>query len=402
MKSLLFGNSRDNLPTIARHAWAWTRTLVSYSGDATFLVSAPGTFSNLWFKTSLPAGVGAGWTFTIRKNLVNTSLACAISGDTQQSAQDAVNSVTITQADIDAGNNAIGLRIDVAGVPVTTATAAWGLQFEGTSAKQSIMGRGGATLSTTLTQYLDLNNNALYDSAYEINTQLIMPCAGTFKNLCGKLSVAPGTGATRTLTVRKNGVDTAVTMTFSDTEVYKTSGATSVAVSAGDLISIQSTMSVSPAPVAGSFWGGITFEADTDGDFILPLGGVYTAPSPTVTSYAPVYASVVTWDTTSFVPAQQVAAQAFTAKAMYAILSGVPNGNYDLILYKNGLPTNLKVNIADPATTGNYAENVAIAAGDLLNYTAVPYDTPSGRGVAMSVCGTMITASGLKQMGGML
>jgi hypothetical protein len=76
----------------------------------------------------------------------------------------------------------------------------------------------------------------------ESNRQIPMPTAGTLKNLYVRnTTVQPVTG-TFVITLRKNGVSTAITVTFSNADganVTKSDTTNSVSVVAGDLISLQ-------------------------------------------------------------------------------------------------------------------------------------------------------------------
>ncbi len=55
------------------------------------------------------------------------------------------------------------------------------------------------------------------------------------------LTVAPGTGHSATVTIRKNGVSTPLSCTVSETSTTCADTADTVAFSAGDLLSIQYT-----------------------------------------------------------------------------------------------------------------------------------------------------------------
>src|SRR6266853_3709972 len=60
------------------------------------------------------------------------------------------------------------------------------------------------------------------------------PVVGTFRNWVISTDVAPGVGKTCTYTVRKNGVDTALTVTLSGTQTTGSDLTHSVSVALGD------------------------------------------------------------------------------------------------------------------------------------------------------------------------
>ena len=80
--------------------------------------------------------------------------------------------------------------------------------------------------------------------------------AGTIKNLRVALDSAPAAGNTCIVTVRKNGVDTALTVTIGDTETIDADTSNTVSFSAGDKLSI----SVALSATSGSRYVGITVE----------------------------------------------------------------------------------------------------------------------------------------------
>jgi hypothetical protein len=88
--------------------------------------------------------------------------------------------------------------------------------------------------------------------ATEANAQIAISRTGTIRNLGAKASAAVGGGATVTVTVRKNGADTAQTLTLANadgTGWKQTTGAT-ISVVAGDLITISVATDNAGAPAA--------------------------------------------------------------------------------------------------------------------------------------------------------
>ena len=73
------------------------------------------------------------------------------------------------------------------------------------------------------------------------------------------LKTAPGGAATRTLTIRKNGVATALTVTLTGAETTKTDAVNTVTYNQFDLLSLLQTQSVGPSPAASSGISSIQF-----------------------------------------------------------------------------------------------------------------------------------------------
>ncbi|HVF60960.1 MAG TPA: collagen-like protein [Thermoanaerobaculia bacterium] len=77
-------------------------------------------------------------------------------------------------------------------------------------------------------------------SATQDNANVPLP-SGTASNLVVNLTVAPGSGGSATITIRRNGVNTALTCTVSDSLRTCANTASSVTFSDGDLLSILYT-----------------------------------------------------------------------------------------------------------------------------------------------------------------
>jgi hypothetical protein len=69
-----------------------------------------------------------------------------------------------------------------------------------------------------------------------------MPCAGTLKNFYVRNRTTQSTGGSLVFTVRKNGADTSITVTFVNADgalVTKSDTTNTVSVAAGDLITVK-------------------------------------------------------------------------------------------------------------------------------------------------------------------
>jgi hypothetical protein len=69
---------------------------------------------------------------------------------------------------------------------------------------------------------------------------------GVLRNFTLSIDVAPGTGEARTFTVRLNGADTAVALTFSDSETTKRYSGADLEIADGDFLSLRGTFTGSP------------------------------------------------------------------------------------------------------------------------------------------------------------
>jgi hypothetical protein len=88
---------------------------------------------------------------------------------------------------------------------------------------------------------------------------VVIPCDGTFKNFSLTLTASPGIGASRTITLVVNNVDTALTLSMSDGTLSGTL-TSDVAVSVGDRVRLAAT--VTGAPASADFLWSLEFEPD--------------------------------------------------------------------------------------------------------------------------------------------
>ena len=85
------------------------------------------------------------------------------------------------------------------------------------------------------------------ENATEVNIQIVCTRAGTVKNLYAFCSAAPGAGTDKTITVRKNGVNTVLTASIANASTTASDIVNSFTVAAGDLLSVTVTHTGAPA-----------------------------------------------------------------------------------------------------------------------------------------------------------
>lgn len=192
----------------------------------------------------------------------------------------------------------------------------------------------------------------------------LISSAGTMKNLYVELAVAPGVGQTITIKLRKNGADTALTVTISGTATTGSDTSNTVAVVAGDRLCWQAAVSVLASGVTQPRIS-VDYAGDTAKESQL-MGGF--GVGPTNAAYFPVDGMAQT-DPGTFNGGRQVCATAGTIKKLYVNLDAAPGGvqTRTLTVYQNGSATALTVTITGAATTGNdTTHSFTVAAGDTL------------------------------------
>jgi len=112
-------------------------------------------------------------------------------------------------------------------------------------------GTGGNNLENNQVNYVPMFNADR--SRDEIDVRQYMPVAGTISNFYVTLDGSPGSGNSYTFLVRKNGADTPVTCTISETDTTGSDLTNSVSFAAGDYISIMVTPASNPTAAAMSW-----------------------------------------------------------------------------------------------------------------------------------------------------
>lgn len=97
------------------------------------------------------------------------------------------------------------------------------------------------TIAGSTTNYLCIAGGTVASNATEANRQNIVSTAGTVRNLYIATSTSQPSGGGLTFTLRKNGADTAITLTIAASAAAGTFSDTSNAfsVAAGDLLSLK-------------------------------------------------------------------------------------------------------------------------------------------------------------------
>lgn len=253
------------------------------------------------------------------------------------------------------------------------------LMLTGVSRKNAVAGNlvmpvlAAAGSSTVLvnnaTRYLGLANgySGTAASATEANVSVKMPCAGTMSRLYVGLNVPITNAATWTFTVRKNGADTALTLTLSSADATgeKVDASNSVSFAAGDVISIASVPSGTPDTQTAPTQVSLRFASDSAAGFISAVGlsvtagsTVYIAPSSRATP------------TATETDHQVVVPTGGTLNRLNVTATSAPGTGetFTFTLRKNGADTVLTETISGTNTTvASPANNpVTVAAGDLI------------------------------------
>lgn len=223
--------------------------------------------------------------------------------------------------------------------------------------RRKIYGTGNPPSSTT-TQYISPSSGASAWSNTE--TQFAaMAVSGFLTNFRINLTAAPGVGRSRSVTIRKNGVDQ-ITVTVSDTATNNVTTA-QVAVSPGDLISLSTTPSGSPASAT------VTWSMDFQGG---AAGVTMTTAASNTTSTALGYIPPeANQGFGTSAPANELlVSEDGTFSDLYVTLGAVlASGTRSFTLRKNGVNQSLTCTIsAGGANASDTVNSVSVVAGDRI------------------------------------
>src|SRR3990167_415979 len=147
--------------------------------------------------------------------------------------------------------------------------------------KTVILGSQQGSVSNSGVTYTQVSAGNAQSGATEANFQQVIAIPGTIKNLYVELTSSPGSGKSYTSALMVNGVATALSVAIADSATTGNDTADSIAVNAGDLISLRITPSGTPTASTPRY--GVVFEAGANESIIL--GGSNTNPSKTAPNY---------------------------------------------------------------------------------------------------------------------
>lgn len=241
-------------------------------------------------------------------------------------------------------------------------------------------------------------------TTFNLRRSLVVPFAGTFRNLRAKTTAAPGAGnGSWRFFLGKNGTEivSGPSVTIDEANVTGVDTSASAAVVAGDLITMMYVATGSGKPASTTAWHSVEFVPDTRPDTIYGGGG-NNLPSNTAQQWTSLLSHPGgTWSDTEADVSNLVPVNG-TIKALYVKLSGsVTVGSWVFSIYKNGVQEASSAITISAGDNGNVTGlSISVAPGDTVSFSANPSSTPTqervniGVGVnATSVGESMLTGS---------
>jgi hypothetical protein len=224
----------------------------------------------------------------------------------------------------------------------------------------------------------------------ETNRIQVIPADGTLDSWYMELSAAPGSGDTRVFTLLINGNPSALQLTFGASDTSKSTSAT-VAVSAGDIITLKSDYTGAAVERTYCAWG-IGWVPDVKGEYIL-MGG--TSIDPGAGLRYTVLNGYHTWSTTESLRRSML--NEVEARAIYAEVTVAPSVGTSRAygLMDDGGLTALNATITAGNTDANASGTVSVAdeseASIRTLVSGSPPSASSGWGLALYYAPTSLS-----------
>lgn len=343
--------------------WSTSRPIVETP------IATAGTFSKLAVRCPTALSPGQSYTFTVVKNGVDTALTVTIN-DAGIFGVDAVNTAAFAQGDL------FAVKVVPSGTPAVQEDIQISLIFESTTVNQGLIS-SGHTASTATTKYFPpsgLSATSAPDESVRIGN---MPTDGEIDTLYVNLNVAPGVGNSRTYTVRKNGADTGLTVTFGAAELGIKSVVAAVSYIAGDHLSFALTSTGTPASGAASL--SVRWKPTTAGEAVL-FGTQTGGLSASSAGFGAVNGSM---QATGIVESEivNIAPAAITLSKLRYEISAAPGAakSRTVRLRKNLTDGNQSLVFTGTLDTElyDYVNTDSFAAGDRLSFSSTPASTPA-------------------------
>ncbi|MFA5054289.1 MAG: hypothetical protein WC565_09535, partial [Parcubacteria group bacterium] len=378
MQQVLFGGRpSDALNNAATeyNAVAGANTWNATESARVQCVSAPGTIDSLYVELTADPGTSPdAYRFTLRKNGSDTALTCTITADAT-SGSDVSHSVAVVAGDV------VSIQCEALNTPSATPGAQWTMRFTSTNAAESlILGHVGCAAANTVYHGICAGGSAY--STTENDVRQVCPTAGTIKNLYVSLSIDPGTSPDAyTFTLRKNGADTALTCTIVANDTTGNDTAHTVAVVAGDVLTMSIVPVSTPSDSPRASYG-FTFAPTIDGESIV-MGGSSDDLNNAATEYIDlcgILNNLSAWNATE--TSIQQMGQVCILRKLNVLLSAQPGSGktWTFTPRVNAASPGggLSVAITGTDTTGSDTTNSnTLSAGDNVDLMAVPTSSPA-------------------------
>jgi len=375
MEQVIIGGTsqgiHDTVPVYLHLHGAHNQSTTEAAGQQ--IASAPGKLKNLYVELVSAPGVGKSYDFTVRVNGSSVGCPTVHIHDNDTSGSDLVNEIVVAAGDL------VCLESVPTGTPDTQPAPRYSVMFEGNVANESlILGGTIDTLRNNATEYNSIMGGQSWGTiarAYQV-----IPTAGSISHLYVKLSEDPGVDPSAfKFTLMIGAAAQALTCTITADDTTGSDVINSVAVAAGDLVSLRSEPLNAPSESPYVVWG-MKFTATIDGESLI-LGGSSDALNVGVAEYNFITPGDNRNGWTATEADTYMLAQVTTLQKLYIELTAAPGDgkSYTFTSRVAGGAGNLSVVITGAAvTTGNdVANSDVLIAGNEVDILCTPNGTPA-------------------------
>lgn len=347
----------------------YTNWVTSSAQVAVLVPPHNGTIKNFRVKLSDAPGSGNTRTFTIFDGLTDTGINVTFGATDSGTKEDLTNTYAFDN------DSHLYIEGTSTGTPNITSMQ-HSLMMEGdVSGETALMGRTGVQLGVDTAYISFAGHSPAGGEITEPVTEIVIPTPGTLKVFTVFLQIQPG-GATkqRFFTIRKNGADTSLAVTLTNTD-FKETDSGSITVAKGDLINVKHTTANSPAASNASV--AVIFVPDTVGEFIIPTARGATFDTSSVRYHSPTAHDRLVGSTVAGI--EQLSGDAFEIRNIAVDLDTAPgSGNrYIFTFRENGIDQGTQMVIEDAATAGQHDINADVAAAALCATRVLPRFGPA-------------------------
>jgi len=382
-----FGSNTNNSADVSYWYIDGIGTSSAFEAQRFMPVALPVKLSNLSVVTTIAPTAGQGVIYTVFVNGVATALTCTIP-DLLLVCTDTTHTLYLNK------NDNVSIYVTKSGTPTYGPFVGYVQAEIENNNYDSLVGSGAnnTSVSNAVTNYLGLFTET--PSTSEAAHQFVIPLDGYLSKLYVQLSGIPGAGKSYTITVRKNGADTALTIPVADSATTNEDLFNRIAVSAGDLIAVSVVPSGTPTARIVSF--SAVYTSSISGYFIKGMNTGSTSLSPSSTYYTAFVGTIA--PTTSGLTQNELIPPNLYLKRMYAYLAtapdtGVGTQSYAITLRDSTASSNTTATctISDIAQSCLFKYPVPLPATDMrASYSAVPSGTPAASTLTVGGAFTLI------------
>ena len=280
-ESLFLGRTDAHKTQLRFLGIAGINTSTQDEDDLYQVIPTAGKIKNLYVEMINAPGSGSeAYRYTLRLNKANSALTVTITG-AATTGNDTTHEITVAAGDT------VGLYSEPLNSPANTTTAKIGMTFVAdTDGESCLLGGQFPSPSSTVDNYTTITTSTQSFGATEINARQLVAQPCILKNLYVEIGKAPSAGDSWDITVRKNEVDTDLTVRIAgSTAVTGNNTSDSILFSAFDYVTMEITPTSSPdQTVNGMKWG-----------MVMVVPSIFPDPSRSSSALVRVTGLVIHW-----------------------------------------------------------------------------------------------------------